>query len=372
MSLRPGALFATIALTLGAAQLGHADDQDRADKLNKEGNKLLYEERYQEAIEKYKQAIILSQQGKYYFNLCAAYSAVGEFGLALQACDAVAAAGADATLSKRTAELTTDVEAQIRALGRDPNEVRGGGGGTYEGRIGSDDPDRDPDDPFDPEDPDDRPPPVDTAEFRGQPLDLFKPTPPSHEYTWTLGGSLFAGGINIAGKENSPYASGGGGFRLHADYMALPAMNVGIQGHLGFIGVGENPDSFQKDSLSIVEVGASAYMHVRCAGRMCITPLAGLMLAGFQPEDTMTNEVRYMGMGLRAEVGLSWAFGPRFEHVISVIPALGMYLPPVGSYQDRDPDAYGLDGVSTAFTLGIGYTHRFNTPFGTAAFITLE
>src|SRR5690242_2990227 len=99
---RLGVFAATCAVTLaaliGASQFATADE--RADELAKEAGELMFADppQYDKAIDLYKQAIVLSPEGKFYFNLCVAYYSVGEFGLALQSCDAVTEAGADAKL----------------------------------------------------------------------------------------------------------------------------------------------------------------------------------------------------------------------------------------------------------------------------------
>ena len=90
-----------------------------------------------------------------------------------------------------------------------------------------------------------------------------------------------------------------------------------------------------------------------------------------QPEST-GSEVRFASLGIRLEGAVSYSLGKKFEHVINVTPGLSFYMPSVGSYEDMDPVDFGLDKGSSAFYFGLGYTHRFDTPFGQAPFITLE
>jgi hypothetical protein len=365
------------ALTLGGAQVAFADP--RADKLADEANSLMFSEppRYQEAIDKYHQAIVLSPEGKFYFNLCVAYYSIGEFGLALQSCDAVATAGADAKLQGKTDKFLKQVEDKIRELGKDPEDLRranngggdggggdggggdggggdgggdGGGGGGDGGGGGGGGGE-----------------PVDTDEFKGAPPpSLFTAKPPSHDYTWSLGGEFYG----LSGKfgASEAYGSGGGGFRLHADYVIVPKSRIGLQGYVGVNTIGSG---VLTDTLSIVDFGLGVYMHAVCKGRLCVTPLAGAHIGGMQPEST-GSEVRFAALGVRLEGAVSYALGTKFEHVINVTPGLSFYMPSVGDYDGMEPADFGLDKGSSAFYFGVGYTHRFDTPFGQAPFITLE
>lgn len=373
------ALVATCGLMLGSQDTAYADP--RADQLAADAKAAMFAEppRYADAIDLYNQAIVLSPEGKFYFNLCVAYYSIGEFGLALEACDSVERAGADAKLMEKNAKILKQVEDQIRAMGGDPEKLRnpdtgGGGDGGDGGGDGSGDGSGDPIDggggggdgsggsggggePVD-----------DPNSFKGAPPpSLFAAKPPSHDYTWTLGGSLF-GASSSVGSSSNMYAGGGVGFRLHADYMLVPQRRVGIQGYLGLTTIG--PSDPQGEALDIVDFGLAGYIHAWCKGRMCITPLLGAHIGGMQPEGT-GDMVRMATVGIRAEAGLSYSLGRRYEHVISFTPGLNFYLPAVGDY-DIEPETYGLDQAGTTVYFGLGYTHRFDTPFGQAPFITLE
>ncbi len=390
-----GGLRAVTCLTAGwmslvaVSEVAHANP--RADELSQEAGDLLFATppNYDAAIDKYQQAIVLAPEGRFYFNLCVAYYESGRYGLALQACDAVAVVGADEKVTKKTASVLALVEKQLRAMGLDPDPLRkqiadstggdggtggdgtggdgtggdgtggdggdgtgttggGGGDGTGGGGGGGQ---------------------VDLNQITApKPTEsLFATKPLSHDYTWTVGGSLFAASSTVGGDM---FGSGGGGFRGWVDYIVSPERKVGLQGHIGFTNIA--PADGSDESLSIVEFGGSVYAHVKCVGRMCITPLAGISLAGMQPS-SLGEEVRMATFGVRAEGTVSFAFGPRWQHVLTVTPALNIYLPAFGSYDNGlDPASFGLDQAGTTFALGVGYTRRFDTPFGQAPFITLE
>jgi hypothetical protein len=375
---RLGAFLAACALTLtalvGVSQLALADD--RADKLFEQAGQAMFADppQYEKAIDLYKQAIVLSPEARFYFNLCIAYYSIGEFGVALQSCDAVDELNPDSALVTKNDKLTKQVEDQIRAMGKDPEVLRhgegtgdgsgtgtgtGGGGGDLEGSgTGTGN-------PVEPVEP------VDTNEFKGvAPPNLFQAIPASHDYVWSAGGELYGLGGNFS--RNGTYGGGGAGFRLHADYIIHKPRKIGLQGYVGFNSIGEGDGFSNQDSLSVVEFGLAAYSHVWCQGALCVTPLAGVEIAGFQPTMIEDNQVRFVALGLRGEVGISYALGSGYEHVISFNPGLNFFLPTGGDYEGAPPSDYDLEGSHAAVYFGFGYTHRFNTPFGQAPFVTLE
>jgi hypothetical protein len=387
-------LFAAASLTFVLLGSGTAHANQRADELSAEAGDLLFlsPPDYDGAIEKYQQAIVLSPEGRFYFNLCAAYYESGRYGLALQACDAVAVVGADEKVMKKTATVLGLVEKQLRNMGLDPDVLRRQ---IKEAEEGDDDPvdpvdptDPDPDDPVDPVDPTD---PnngkggkggdgkgggpgggqVDLTQYNAEkPKDsLFATKPLSHDYTWTVGASLMAASSTVGGDY---FGSGAGGFKGWVDYMVVPERKIGLQGHIGFTNVAPS-DELDGGSLSIVEIGGSVYSHLRCMGRTCITPMVGVQLAGMQPSDIESTEVRLASFGIHAEANISFAFGKSWQHVLSVSPGFSVYMPAFGSY-DNGLEAmdFGLDAAGAVIGVSFGYTRRFDTPFGQAPFITLE
>jgi hypothetical protein len=369
---------APLAALLLAAGTSVALADPRADELADEAGKLMFTNppQFEDAIELYKQALQLSPEPRFYFNLCVAYYSTGDFGLALQACDSVGPAGGDDEQMAKTAKMLTKVEDKIRALGRDPNELRqkdtsgtepgggtgdpgtgngngtgeptgGGGGGEATGGSGG------------------TGQPVDASQFRGDaPVSLFQAATPTHQYVWTVGGHLVFGGTGIGGNN---YQDAAGGVRLHVDYMVAPKRRVGIQGYASALTVGPDEAGF---GLSMGEVGAAAYVHARCRGRLCLTPLVGAHFVALQPGE---SDVQFLTLGARVEGTASLALGQRFEHVLSVQLGLTLTMPAVGGSDMAEiPGDYGLDRASTMTYLGLGYTHRFSTPFGQAPFITLE
>ena len=81
----------------------------------------------------------------------------------------------------------------------------------------------------------------------------------------------------------------------------------------------------------------------------------------------------YAALGARVELDLTYALGRRYEHVIGIQAGLNAYTKafsePSDGFTAMD---WGLDRGGVAGYLGVGYTYRFNTPFGSMPFVTLE
>jgi len=62
------------------------EDKDKAQKLKNEGNQFMKEQKYQEAVDKYSEAIVVQESAIYYCNRAAAYTSMENFEEALQDC----------------------------------------------------------------------------------------------------------------------------------------------------------------------------------------------------------------------------------------------------------------------------------------------
>jgi hypothetical protein len=81
----------------------------------------------------------------------------------------------------------------------------------------------------------------------------------------------------------------------------------------------------------------------------------------------------YAAVGARGEVDLSYAFGAHYEHVVALQAGVNIYSKVFSEPMDgTSAMAYGLDTGGAAGYLGLGYTYRFDTPFGSAPFVMLE
>jgi hypothetical protein len=368
-----------LALAALVSSTAHAETQaEIAARLNEEGKQLMYTDQPAEAAKKFQEAVARVPEAKYFVNLCTARLQEGKLGEALTACDAVDLNNPTPDQKTKAAKLIEKINEEAK---KQNLELRAGGGGGGDPGTPPPDPTRPPDPRGDPN----RPPPPRYAPAVGRPLgqNLVMAGPPDNKYTWTLGVDLFGGGGQI-GQANA-YGSVVGGLRIKSDYLINPVSRIGVQGYfqISHLGPGNN-DSIFADTLDIFDVGVAAYKHL-CLGstpRLCITPLVGVHLSLMSPADEMdgtgSQVFNYAGLGGRGEVAITYAFGRRFEHALSLMAGVNAYTPVLsGPSQDDDSGSLsikeaGLDAGGAAGYFGLGYTYRFNTPLGSSPFVTLE
>jgi len=358
-------IFATMARAETQAEIAAKEDD--------EGKVLIANGNYKDATEKFRSAADRAPEAKYYFHLCASVYQQGIFGQALTACNNADKLNPDDALKAKIAKLEDKIKSDAAAqhIDLNPTGVGGGGGPTNVGSGGTD--------------PNGgtnvmgsgAPPPPQPQYAVGRPTqNLLKAAPPEHSYTWTLGIDLYGGGGQV-GQPNW-YGASAGGFRIKGDYMLMPAQKLGAQIYLAETHFASGSDTLRiGDSLDIIDIGAAAYKHVCAWGRLCLTPLAGAHLSLMSPANAMdgagSQVFNYAAVGLRIEAALSYALGSRLEHVISVSLGLNAYSPVFSEPMDGLTAAeQGLDKGGGVGYLGVGYTYRFNTPFGQAPFVTLD
>jgi hypothetical protein len=367
-------------LTLGfvlasslVAGIAHAESQaEIAARLNEEGKQLLFAEKYAEASAKFQDAHGRVPEPKYFFNHCTSLTAEGKFGEALTACNA-ADKNADAELKKKIAKLTDRIHEEAKKQGVDLQPIGGGGGPG----------DTPPVDPNNPNQPPNPTGPVDQPQQAvGRPIGaaLFQTAPPENKYTWSLGLDLY-GGSGRMGRSGA-FGKSTGGVRVKGDYLFMPAQRIGTQAYFQFTHFGQGADdaTFTEQTLDVFDLGIAGYKHLCGArSRLCLTPLVGLQLALMSPADQMDTSTgeqvfNYASLGVRAEVGLSYALGSRYEHVLGLALGINGYTKVFSEPSDplQSAELWGLDKGGAAGYFGLGYTYRFNTPFGTAPFVTLE
>lgn len=108
---------ACLALAVAAplARAQSAADRARADKLNDEGKALIQQVNFEAAAEKFRAAIAISADPRYYFNLCYTLDRQGKLREAKAACEAVAAGGSDARLVEKARNRLVEIDRAIRA-----------------------------------------------------------------------------------------------------------------------------------------------------------------------------------------------------------------------------------------------------------------
>jgi hypothetical protein len=353
------------------------------------------------AEEKFYQATVLSPEGKYYFFLCSARYWQGKYGLALTACKAVAANGADAnyvSLADRlingdSSKGVKGIKEYMREQGIDPDAPPPSGDdddddgpgpdpvgddddddGPGPDPVGDDDDDDGPGpDPVGDDDDDDGPgpdPKGDTGNvstFVGEPPEVVAAAVEPHKYVWAVGGAIGGLGSNVGGDN---YGTSGFQFRGFADFLVRPQMRLGVQGYLQFTTLAANAEGFD-DELSLFDIGGAVFKHFPFGSSFAFTPLVGASLALVQPTSA-TDEVSMVALGLRLEGTANIAFGPKKDSVLGISLALGLYTPASGESAGFTAEEYGLDKVGRTVALNLSYTKRFSTPFGTNPFFTLQ
>ena len=377
-----------LALSLSATY-AHAQSQaEIANQENEEGKQLMFAGKYAEASAKFQDAVARVPEAKYFFNLCMSRYQEGKFGEALTACNAVAKNGPSDELKVKADKLTTKVQDEAKKQGIDLQPAGGGAapgdtppdgsttagnpggttvtpppGGTTVSPTGA--------------------PPTQAAFAVGRPptQGVFQAAPPEHHYTWTLGVDLYAGGGQLGQKDW--YGSAATGIRFKGDYLINPAAKLGAEAYLQIthFGQGKMQASLPvaPDQLDVFDIGLAGYKHLCLAGvqRLCLTPLVGVQLAmlapGSQQTDPSSTVSNYTSVGGRAQISADFAFGSQYEHVLSAMFGVNVYSAVLSADATADPpETIGLDKGGAFAYFGVGYTYRFDTPFGQAPFVTLE
>jgi len=355
-------LFATYAHAETQAEIATAE--------NEEGKSLMFAGNFKGASDKFRSAAVRAREAKYYFNLCTSLYQQGLFGEALTAC----ATGDDLSPEPKLKEKIQKTQEKIRSdAAMQHIDLAPTGAGGAAGQTSQD------------AQPNGQLPqnsggaPVSQPQSAvGRPTqNLTAVVNPEQSYVWTLGIDLFAGGGRIG--QSGAFGQASGGFRLKGDYMVSPAAKFGLQGYFQVTHFGQgNMDALTTTSntLDVLDIGLAAYKHI-CAKSLCLTPLAGieysLMSPANQNDGAGSQVFNYAAAGARVEVALSYAFGNHLEHVISAELGANFYTAVFSQPQDGTSAAnYGLDTGGGAGYLGLGYTYRFNTPFGSAQFMSLE
>ncbi|MEO8705878.1 MAG: hypothetical protein ABI867_37955 [Kofleriaceae bacterium] len=379
------ALLAALVLHHSAASA--QSQAEIASRLNDEGKEAMYGNNYAEATAKFRQAIARVPEPKYFFNLCTSLFQEGKFGEAVAACEAVDKNNPTPDLTSKTAKLEGRIKEEAKAQGLDANALGGGGGAT--------DCNTNPSLPgcaappatcqTDPNLPECRPAQPPQQQIIGRPptgAGVFASTTPDNKYVWTLGADIFGGAGQIGQKD--AYGTAAFGFRVKSDFLFQPQQRIGAQAYVQYskFTQGQEQAGFGVPTLDVVDIGAAVYKHLCVGERLCLTPLVGahlsLMSPEFDEDPDGTKLFNYAAVGGRAEIGLEYAFGARFENVLTLAGGANVYSAAFSGPSDGNVDGFltaeevGLDQGGVVGYFGIGYTHRFNTPLGSSPFITLE
>ena len=381
---------AAFAALIAVKTLAFADSQaDIAARLNDEGKEQMYGKNYAQASAKFRECIAHVPEPKYFFNLCTSLFQEGQFGRALVACDAVEQNSPSPDLLAKANKLIAKIEGEATAQGLPRGEgakpFREGGGGIVDKNCATNpslpgcEPPPAPTCQSNPGLPECQPPPPKVVGRPPNGTGVFASTTPDNQYIWTLGAEVFGGGGTIGQKD--VYGTAALGFRIKGDYQFLPAQRIGTQAYVQYAHFQQGKMDLQgAPTLDVIDLGAALYKHLCLPGtqRLCLTPLVGVQLALYSPQGNVdeldgTQVFDYAAVGGRAEIGLQYAFGTRYEHVLSVTLGGNIYTSVLsGPEGDTTGALVALDQGGGYGYIGVGYTHRFSTPLGSAAFITLE
>lgn len=314
---------------------------ERAEALNAEG-KSLYTDAgdYAAASAKFRDAIALVPDARFYYNLCAALQRQGKYPEALDACDAVYEHQPREDLATKAGRRAAQIRKEMATT---PASAPG------------------------------TPPPVGTT----PPTTPIVPPPPAgapptsadlidhmEEDTLDYRGGVGAdvGFVGNAGVGSNDYGTTGLAVRFHGDLLVARRHMLGLSAYLNLSLFAEDPDNARSHPLSIVDLGVGAYWHRRVWRSLYVTPFAGLSFAGIGTEGD-NGGATYGTFGVRAEGSLEWVFGGG-RHAVKLTPfSLNYYFAVAGQIGgNRTPAAdFGLDGGGVVWAFTVGYTIRFDT-----------
>jgi tetratricopeptide (TPR) repeat protein len=324
---------------------------EAADALNEEGKSLYKNQEYPGAAQKFRQAIELSPEARYYFNLCATLEKLQDLDGALEACDSVYAheptdelkgkTGARAASIRAAQKKRADEQAKPVTPPASPPVASETGNAAYVP-------------PATPSTGQAAPPP----QGHNSPLKVYAFTDPLLDYRWSLGVEL---GVMTSGmgRTAEQFQDSGGTLKIHTSYYVWPEARLGVQGYLE-VSVSRAVDMGTQEKvpqLSIVDLGGALYHHRKLSSNLFVTPLAGLHLSGLQPYQDKNDPLTFSTFGVKLEAAFSATLGDG-RHIVSLTPMLSYYFPASDTEQGFARD-FGFDKGGTVMALTLGYTHRF-------------
>jgi hypothetical protein len=329
---------------------------DRAEKLNKAGKQLFADGDLHAALTKFEQASREKPRAKYFFNICFTLNHLSQPAQALEACEKVAANGADTRLVEKARDLMAKIRAQLPAEPTPPATPV------------PDQPDPSPEAPSPAQPP--TASPGNTAPPEFFPVSLDAERRPSTTYKWSLGAEIAGlANLGIGGDVDGDgrYAGSGLHVRVFANFLVWDAAHLGVQTYFAATNL---PSASGDDdrALSIYDLGGGLFLHKRLTSRLSIAPMIGAHFAIQQPRFTKQALVT---VGGRGEISLAYSAGERGQHVFTLTPGINVYAKSTDS-NNISASELGLDEASSSVSVGVGYTHRFMTPFGSTPIFTLE
>jgi hypothetical protein len=314
----------------------------RAEALNDRG-KTLYSEKqdYAAAVAKFRAAIAISPDARYYYNLCAALEKLTRYDEALNACDEVFNHDPRPELGEKTGKRAAAIRQEMRAS-KPPAPVPS------------------PPAPVPAPMPTPAPTPPSTTPSsppEGEPVDAVVVDPEAPGYRWSLGADL--GFVRNNSLGDRTFGKNGVAVQAHVAAIVAPRLRLGVEIYLHLSAFGERDDAGLSNTMTIADVGAALFWHKRLWRDLYFTPAGGLNLS-FITVDTSSDTPTFGTLGVRLEAAVEWRFAGG-RHVVRAAPISLSYSFPSGRVfgGDLPPEDFGLDQGGTTWAFIVGYTYRF-------------
>ncbi len=336
----------------------HAQNQpDQAEALNQEGKALFKEEKFFEASKKFRRAIEINPSSRYYFNLCFALNILERYQDALVQCEQVRNHNPDPKLTQKTDGLIFELRKRVPAS-QQPLPPNNGNGGFQP--------------PSNPNPNTGGNPGVGTnvsSGFQPPPGPAFVQQNANRDYKWSLGAELgylrnLGLGENILGKNF------GDGLQLKvvSNFLFSSSSRFGSRGFLNIAALTASDTNVISDEpLTIIDLGGGLFYDIPIIRNLVVTPFAGVHVGFLQPDGDAGDVL--LAVGYRFEATVSFLLGDRGQHAITLTPTYAAYT---GAQDEFTAAEFGLDNGGDTFSFNVGYTIRFDTPFGANPILNLE
>lgn len=344
------AVLAACCSATALAQPAPSEPDPRAEQLNERGKSLYSDKKdYAGAAARFRQAIAISPDARYYYNLCAALEKLGKYEEALNACDEVFNHDPRPELGEKTGKRA----AEIRRVMRTPQPP------TTPPSVTTPPPGTTTPPPNVT-----TPPPVDSsapppAETEAEAEATLDPEAPG--YRWSLGADI--GFVRNGTLADRDFGQSGLAIQAHVGAIVASQLRLGVELYLHLSAFGERTDGGSSRTLTAADLGAAAFWHKRIWRDIHFTPAAGLHVSSLTV-DTANGTPSFGTGGIRLEAAAEWRFGGG-RHVVRVAPiSLNYYFGAGGRLFGADflPEDFGLDDGGTTWSFTIGYTYRFEKP----------
>src|SRR5262245_27523097 len=224
----------------------------KAEALNDEGKELYSDKKdFEGAAAKFRQAIAVSPDPRYYFNLCSALDRLELYDQAIEACDGVFAHKPRPELAQKTSAKAEDIRQKMKQRTAEPEAKPPEPPPVTEPDRTAEPP------PIKPRDPA-LPPPAPANPYRGVYDSSVQRD--SSSYGWALGGGVVGMRNNY---KDSGYKDAGFGLMIFADLPVVRNLHMGIKPYVQFSNFQNQPNEGQGKPLSIFDVGAAWLWHIR-------------------------------------------------------------------------------------------------------------